>query len=145
MKHPDEKVGLKSTYLNEAVRIEKKKGTDKFYQAPPDWSKLNSLTSLNGHAHKGEFLKENRKTIPILIEESAKKNKIPAPGAYTPNDLYKIPNIAKVQTLKGEMLNEATLKGLETPGHKYEIANAVNFTRPRILYTKFYKPEAPKP
>ena len=37
------------------------------------WTNLLTDSHSNGHAHKNEFRKEPRKTIPVVIEQLAKK------------------------------------------------------------------------
>ena len=69
--------------------------------------------------HSGQWLKAPKITMFDEILK-LKKLKLPGPGQYKAKE-FKILNMPKQNSEKGEFINNSRWYGQQTPGHKYKI------------------------
>jgi len=104
----------KENFMEEQARKKKDLPAPTSYDFKSEWS---------GHysdgGHSGKWLKAPKIT---LIDDILKmrKLKLPGPGQYKVPS-FKIPNMPKVLTDKGEFINNCRWFGQQTPGWKYKI------------------------
>lgn len=67
-----------------------------------------------------------------------KKLKLPGPGQYKVKE-FKIPNVPKQNTDKGEFINNSKWYGMQTPGHKYKVN--YDAIRAKTPVARYYKPK----
>ena len=85
------------------------------YEFKTEWTGQYS----DGGGHSGRWLKSAKVT---MVDEilKLKKLKLPGPGQYK-FETFKIPNVPKQTTEKGDFINNCRWYGLQTPGWKYKI------------------------
>ena len=78
--------GKKTCFLDDIMKIEKKKLAPTHYKsaAHEQWSERLSSKEANGHTHKGKFLGHERETSQQELMRRTKKENLPAPGCYSP-------------------------------------------------------------
>ena len=93
--------------MNEVIRLAKKNPSPDYKVRLANWAEDGKSLYSHGHLHKDEFPKGKRMTIPEQVYKDQKKRKIPAPGAYDPKNLDKIPDVPKSSVPK-DILHQNT-------------------------------------
>jgi hypothetical protein len=105
----------KENFMDQQARKKKEIPAPNAYVIKSYWSGQYS----DGGGHSGRWLKRDKITfIDEIIE--LKKFKMPGPGKYNVTK-FKIPNVPKQNTEKGDFIENCRWYGLQTPGWKYKI------------------------
>ena len=130
----------KKTFLDDIMAESKKRLPPNKYASHQDWRKMSVSVIEHGHVRKNLIVKGSRQTLNEEIIKTAKRNKIPAPGAYNlPKE--RIRNIPKVTTPQLQMSDDCEYKSKQVPGHKYDQLSGFKVTRPKIFALKFVAPK----
>lgn len=108
-------VQKKENFMEEQAQKKKDLPAPTAYEAKSFWSGQYS----DGGGHSGRWLKSAKVT---LIDDILKlrKLRLPGPGQYKAKE-FKIPNVPKQGTQKGDFINNCRWYGLQTPGWKYKL------------------------
>ncbi len=124
----------KENFMETQARRRKDLPAPTAYKIKCEWSGTYS----DGGGHTGRWLKAPKLT---LIDDilKQKKLKLPGPGQYKVND-FKIPNMPKQNTEKGDFINNCRWYGMQTPGWKYKLN--YDAIRPKTPAAKYYVKKA---